>query len=398
MTVRPSSRWSDGGQPSSLCAFLILALAVAVVAGGDNSLLRASLPSTSMFSLSTHRDPKLLGPDAPTYFQHEAAIAAISIFFFRTTVCFQTGSRQSEQPKSKLSFTLVLQWVFAFILAVMAYLKLPYERITAMELFSYAVPFILSLSPGGDESSARMRRTPEKSSSRGVDKLRKLVLIVASGAASLLMVHPTTLHYLCRVFSLLTPRSVVQALEYLLPITEMTSAYDIMLQFTAPKVLRKQLAHLFFVTFHIQVGMGYLGIDFLRQEQDRRNQLVRMDIMTVSSLKDEKQTDDDSSKNNGSASNKKSVEEKNRSAVLERSKRFQRSAGPFILFTALPYMFQIILYGNINKFAFMCVQDDLHRTVRLNQVFDNDNHLIAMANDSPTSPEGTCRPSGCLAC
>jgi hypothetical protein len=51
-------------------------------------------------------------------------------------------------------------------------------------------------------------------------------------------------------------------------------------------------------------------------------------------------------------------------------------------------MAQIILYGNINHYAYVCVQDELHRTIRFRQVFENENHLTAMANDSPTSPEG----------
>jgi hypothetical protein len=54
-------------------------------------------------------------------------------------------------------------------------------------------------------------------------------------------------------------------------------------------------------------------------------------------------------------------------------------------------MAQIIVYGNINHYAYVCVQDELHRTIRFRQVFVQDNHLTAMANDSPTSPEGKTR-------
>ena len=43
-------------------------------------------------SLTTHRD-RNLGPDETTYFQYEAAIAAISIIFFRFTV------RQKSEPR-----------------------------------------------------------------------------------------------------------------------------------------------------------------------------------------------------------------------------------------------------------------------------------------------------------
>jgi len=44
--------------------------------------------------------------------------------------------------------------------------------------------------------------------------------------------------------------------------------------------------------------------------------------------------------------------------------------------------------GNVNRFAFVCMQHDLSRAVRLNNLFDNDSYLIAMANDSATSPGG----------
>ena len=65
-----------------------------------------------------------------------------------------------------------------------------------------------------------------------------------------------------------------------------------------------------------------------------------------------------------------------------------------VFLSALPYMAQIILYGNINHYAYVCVQDELHRTIRYRQVFVQDNHLLAMANDSPTSPEGTKKIGG----
>lgn len=57
--------------------------------------------------------------------------------------------------------------------------------------------------------------------------------------------------------------------------------------------------------------------------------------------------------------------------------------------TALPYMIQIIAFGNMNKFAFSCVQDEMHRVIRFEQVFAVDHHLTAIAQDSAVSPEGT---------
>lgn len=75
-------------------------------------------------------------------------------------------------------------------------------------------------------------------------------------------------------------------------------------------------------------------------------------------------------------------------SMKEKAARFQRGAAPFILFTAVPYMIQIIFFGNINKFASSCLEHDMHRQIRLNELFDQDNHLQALAVESATSPEG----------
>jgi hypothetical protein len=132
-----------------------------------------------------------------------------------------------------------------------------------------------------------------------------------------------------------------------------------------------------------------LGIGFLRKEQHRRNQLVRLDVPDTNETEANAKNNTTSTDGNGTnnASNSSATTNSN----LQRSQRFQRGAAPFILLSALPYMFQIILYGNINKFAFTCLQHDLHRQVRLNQLFDNDNHLLSLALESPISPEGKCK-------
>jgi hypothetical protein len=57
---------------------------------------------------------------------------------------------------------------------------------------------------------------------------------------------------------------VVTAVSYLFPLAELQAASDIMAAFSVPAVLENQARHLLFVTFHIQVGIRYLGIGFLR--------------------------------------------------------------------------------------------------------------------------------------
>ena len=169
------------------------------------------------------------------------------------------------------------------------------------------------------------------------------------------------------------------------------------------ELLPKQLAHLLFVTFHIQTGMGFLGIHFLKKEQERRNMLVRMDVEGDDEENNNQANDDDDANNasqsvNGNASSnhdsKPSKQQKQQQQQtanqrkFARSRRFQRSAIPFIFRTALPYMLQIIAYGNLNFFCMHCLSHDLHRTVRWAQTFEKDAHWMAMTQ-TPVSPEGT---------
>lgn len=126
--------------------------------------------------------------------------------------------------------------------------------------------------------------------------------------------------------------------------------------------------------------MGYLGIEFLRKEQQRRNDLIRLDM-----------NGNDNSQPHSTAPTKSTFEggkAKTRNKDMEKSRRFQRGAVPFILLTAAPYMLQIIALGNINFFAYTCFEHDIHRAVRLNKLFSHDSYLVAMANDSATPPQG----------
>merc|ERR1712003_145537 len=73
-----------------------------------------------------------------------------------------------------------------------------------------------------------------------------------------------------------TPTIIKTSIDCLFPVTEFQSAYNIIKQFVNQNVLNHQIYQLLFVTFHIQFGMGFLGIGFLRSEQSRRNQLIRI--------------------------------------------------------------------------------------------------------------------------
>ena len=310
-----------------------------------------SVPLLFGLDLTTHRD-KDLGVDASSFFQYECIIAAIAVAFFRTTI-----KSHDHEP-------LALRLFFSLTLAGLAFVKKPYEIICAMQMFSYAVPLLLK------------RQQMTQSALPSTRRLNWLLLVALSACLSLAISHFLLSDDFFSIIAFVTPSLLKRLTLYLIPIYEVQQAYDIITQFVDPGVLQKQLAHLLFVTFNIQVGMGYLGIEFLKREQKRRNELIRIDMTS--------DPDATAPAENGPKVSEEIVE-KQKSA----SRRFQRGAGPFILMTAAPYMFQLIAYGNVNMFAFACLQDDIHRAVRLNQLFKNDSHLVAMANDSATSPEGT---------
>lgn len=307
-----------------------------------------------LLSFSTHRDHTNDDPSAPSFFQNEAAIAAISIFFFRLTV----------YPKNHES--TIVRWIFAAILAVLAYRKESYEIITGVELFSFAAAYFL--------------RFP-------IQKVQvRLVYVAVSALVAMGLARCIVTGMLVQGLTMLTPSFVTKLVYYFFPVGELEQAYHMASRFADPAIFSKQISLLFFVTFHIQVGMGFLGIEFLRREQHRRNQLVRMDVEDGG--ENGSDTGNDDSKGDLTTTQSANNNTQKLNVRLQRSRRFQKGVAPFILFTAFPYMAQIVFFGGMNQYAFLCVQHDMHRTIRLNELFDHDNHLIATATQTATSPEG----------
>lgn len=290
----------------------------------------------AFFDISTHKSED-------GYFMYQSAIAAVSIAYFRTTVVFPNEF-----------WGHYLTW--GAVLGFMAYKEIPYEMILTVEIASYAL-------------LVAWRRQ------------RNLLLGVAvSIAISLAVGHALVSASAWKLALRLTPGAFKELMNYFLPISEMFRAYQSIQQFASAQ---KQFQHLFFVTFHIQAGMGFMGIAFLRREQHRRNLLIRMDVAET----DDGELNEQNGKASAQAENGKEVNTTNQ-AKLERSRKFQRGAAPFILFTALPYMAQIIIYGNINKFAYSCLEHDLHRTVRVYELFGQDNRLTTLASETTQSPGG----------
>lgn len=195
------------------------------------------------FPISTHRRR-----DLDSSFQYEPVVAAISILFLRSTF-----AASSKEP-------VALRWFFALVLAFLSYSRKSYSLIYAVELFSYSVPLLLG--------SQLPFQTANLSG-----KLTRLVLIALSGMISMILCHFAGSGELMKSVQTITPASVANMIKALLPVDEFLEAYTIMSKFQSPHTLKHQIEHLFFVTFHIQFGIGYLGISFLKSEQQRRNEV-----------------------------------------------------------------------------------------------------------------------------
>jgi hypothetical protein len=289
-------------------------------------------------NFGTHRSTSTLHAGATTttiMFPYENSIAALSILFCRMTV---VGS--ASEP-------LWLRFVLSILLGVICYYyHATNERLSwtilLLEALSYLpVPIYLWFIQQKKISSTKKQGS--KNSNRSI-------LLFAGSVVFLLLL-------------LLPQKKTMESLYYVLPIQEFTNAYYLIKRFTTDiELLHSQLFQLLFVTFHIQVGMGFLGIDFLRQEQIRRNQLVLLDSSNASNSGEDKQ---------------------------HKAKRFQNSTYPFILFIVLPYMFQLIIFGGVNMFSFTCLKDELHRAVRLHALLEHDTHLVSLStNNTAKTPGG----------
>ncbi len=179
---------------------------------------------------------------------------------------------------------------------------------------------------------------------------------------------------------------ILNALGSLLPVTELQDAYDVLTEFINPNALNAKISYLGFITFHIQTGMGFLGIEFLRNEQNRKNALIKIED-EAKKQKEQGQKDGNGSKPSSTNSKRSNITKIVAKEEYDASKKFRQSAGPFIFFVALPYMAQIVFYGAVNMYGYHCFRDDIHRTIRLNDLFDEGGHrFVATSIESTLSP------------
>ena len=330
------------------------------------------------------------------------------------------------------------EWIFRTIISLalggMAYNDIGYDYVYALHLWSHALPAVLLTFHNASSAAASLKmwegnikrkfasrhgaRAAEDGDEEEEDSPSLLLSLMISivifiSVPSCLFVTRWIMNYdgysiLPSVLTKATttggtmtmtmPQSIVDVIYYSLPIKEITASYNVLQTFFANdgggggdgggngQELQNMLTHLLFVTFHVQMGMGHVGIAFLMKEQDRKNMLVRMDVDDNDDdddddvVNDEKEQQKSKNNNKGRKTNNKTTTTATKqNKIKDASYNFRRTAPTFIFYAVLPYMFQIIFFGNINKYAYIQVRDNIHRTVRIRELFVHDGHLTAMA-------------------
>jgi ABC-type multidrug transport system fused ATPase/permease subunit len=335
-----------------------------------------------------------------------------------SSIAVTRGNNTSSQQGLRQHWEWIFRTFISLLLGGMAYYNIGYDYIYAVHLWSHALPAVLTflnssaaaaslkIWEGDIKKKFAVRHGTKVEDSDEEDDSPSLLLsliisiIIFVSLPICLFVTRWIMNYdeysiLPSVLTkttgggmmMIMPQSIIDIIYYSLPIKEITASYNVLQTFFANdsggggggdggrQELQNMLTHLLFVTFHVQMGMGHVGIAFLMKEQDRKNMLVRMDV------------DDDNvdvldggnqSKNNnkGGKTNNDTTKQKK---IKDASYNFRRTAPTFIFYAVLPYMFQIIFFGNINKYAYIQVRDNIHRTVRIRELFVHDGHLTAMA-------------------
>jgi energy-coupling factor transporter ATP-binding protein EcfA2 len=357
---------------------------------------------------------------------------------------------------TQIEFTL--RTISSILMGMMAYNRMRYDFICAFHLWTHAMPWLMGCFVAYvDKKKKKMMKKNDNSDDDDqppslIMSLGTSILALATLPMSLLFCQTLTNSMFQNTITTITPQPIKDLLGFMFPISELSAAYNIISTFVSNKVLlHDMLKHLLFVTFHIQVGMGHIGIDFLTSEQRRKNMLIRMDVDnpdpdSTSTAGGAGSADSEGKSGGGQPkyqvgtdiskefqdpstgkmrmyhgkvqkyfakeklysivfedgdSEDMNEEEVSRHLVVptstktkekkkkkfDPSRKFRRSAPTFIICFVLPYMIQIILFGNLNNYVFMFVRNSIHRSIRIHELFDHESHLEAIANDSAQSPD-----------
>ena len=375
--------------------------------------------------------------------------------------CHSTTNNNNNNNKwQKKKVEFIFRTMAALSMGWMAFCRLRYDFICAFHLWTHAMPWMMGcvykLVATATNNSKQQQKKKKKDDDEQPPSLTMSlgtsIVVLATLPLCLLFCQSLSNPIFHHTLSTLTPTPLKDLIKFMFPISELSAAFDIISTFVPNKpLLHGMLQHLLFVTFHIQVGMGHIGIDFLTSEQRRKNMLIRMDVDNPDPSSSEESGGGgggDSSRSNGNEQKyelgrvvskefedpttgkmrmyhgkiqKYFVKEKLYHVVFEDSdsedmdeeevsryskamttteetttkkkssfdpsRKFRRSAPTFILFCVIPYMIRIILFGNLNNFVFMFVRNSIHRSIRIHELFDHESHLEAIANDSAQSPD-----------
>ena len=330
----------------------------------DNGISSSFLtPLTSLLHTNSHIST------TSSFYELQTLISALSIFFCRLVIINGSLTSSPDGHTSVFghsSLEFILRLSMSCLLFTMVLLNFNYDIICSVELWSHLVPGLIGwfvgymnkrgkkvvdeeplIKAGIDGKVTPTKVKKKKKDSMKSNNMPKPSLTLSIGIALIILLSPPLCLYTCRLFSnptflstLIqnTPNYISNTLQYMFPLSELSASYTIICSFVSDKeLLHDMIVHLLFVTFHIQVSLGHIGIAFLTSEQRRKNMLIRMDV-------DEKEDTGGSSgkkeKNKGKGEASKEKKKK-----FDPSAKFRRSAPTFILFTVLPYMFQIILFG-----------------------------------------------------
>eukprot|EP01083_Nonionella_stella_P217532 780957_1 len=322
---------------------------------------------------------------------YDAITACLAVTYNRYTVKYP-----GENKASKFFWTAVLGFL--------AFSRYDYWIQVSVHLLSFSPYFYKKVnelvSKGNDRDGKSKELDEMHRQTKALTILMSGYLVIFHLAYSMAYPNDSNSFLQSKLFRILTETNMLRTpmiamwakslkyLDLLFPIKELKSAHDILIEFLDPQTFYAKIRHLLFVTFHIQVGMGFLGISFLRAEQNRKNALVKIE----DEVKRQNEANGKEAKTNGNSTvGKKTNTDKNRKSgemdmstgQTDASAKFRRGAGSFIFFAAFPYMVQIVGYGATNMYAFHCFRDDIHRTIRLNDLFDNDgSRFVATASST----------------
>jgi len=333
--------------------------------------------------LSTNR---IVADDVNIFFQYEGLVAALAVSYCRFTI---------KTPYEPYHVRLAL----AAFLGYLAFMRYEYWFLTSAHACSYGqliyTYFCNRIIAKDHSSTVKSVPNPYKETKgptlRVVKQYAFLILAVLSAQLAIIHIiyscfqpHATHSFFQNRIYQRILHPYIISTetfcyltskfyenISILIPLTEVLDAYNILIEFVDPQILHVQMKHLLYVTVHVQVGMGFLGIGFLTREQERKNILIRLEDK-IPQLKNKRSGNDesvDNSNNRGVPIPKANTSTENMESI---NKKFTRGATSFIIFSALPYMFQIIFYGGVNMYAYHCFRDDIHRTIRLRGLFDLD--------------------------